>query len=379
MERLLQQGWAPVALWHHVVLPDSLWTSFTAQNGDTGVAGYVQQSQNVGSIGYVEYAYAIAARFPVAKILNKAGYFTEPTAQNVAVSLLKASINTDKTSPAYLTQVLSGVYNDTDPRTYPLSSYSYMIIPTATTSTFTAAKGYTLAAFGYFFLCQGQQQVDQLGYSALPINLVQAGFAQLKRIPGAVAQTINIKGCNNPTFSSSGANTLATTAPQPAKCDKQSKYQCSTGTAGDLSPTPILASAVLPGSGSVSNGGTGNTSGTGSSGTSGSGTNGAGTTGAGTTGAGTTGAGTTGGTGTAGNGTTGAAGTGGTAGTTNTAGSNLAGGAATSDVAAIAVTVPGAGESSSDIALIVVAGLLLLGITLGPPAMSVAMQRKNKE
>jgi phosphate ABC transporter phosphate-binding protein len=347
-------------------------TSFTAQNGDPGVQGYVEQSQNVGSIGYVEYAYAIQARFPVAKILNKAGYYTEPTPQNVAVSLLKAAINNDKTSPAYLTQVLTGVYNDADPRTYPLSSYSYMIIPTATTSTFTTAKGYTLASFGYFFLCQGQQQVDQLGYSALPINLVEDGFAQLKRIPGAVAQTINVKGCNNPTFSSSGANTLATTAPQPAKCDKQGKYQCSTGTAGDLSPTPILASAVLPGSGSVSSGGTGNTSGTGSTGAAGGGSGSSSTTGTGASSTGTAGTGTSGSAaaGTAGSGTTG---------TTNTAGSNVAGGAASSDVAAIAVTVPGAGESSSDIALIVVAGLLLLGITLGPPAMSVAMQRKNKE
>ena len=100
------------------------------------------------------------------------------------MSLLQAQINTDKSSPDYLTENLSGVYTDTDPRTYELSSYSYMILPTDTSDGLTSAKGDTLGAFGSYLLCQGQQQVDFLGYSALPINLVEAGYAQLQQIPG---------------------------------------------------------------------------------------------------------------------------------------------------------------------------------------------------
>ncbi len=53
-----------------------------------------------------------------------------PTAYNVAVALTQAKINEDKSSPLYLTQILTGVYTYSDPRTYPLSSYSYMIVPT---------------------------------------------------------------------------------------------------------------------------------------------------------------------------------------------------------------------------------------------------------
>ena len=70
--------------------------------------------------------------FPVAQMLNAAGYYTEPTAQNVAVSLLAAQVDTtDVNNPAtYLTENLTGVYTDPDPRTYPLSSYSYLILPT---------------------------------------------------------------------------------------------------------------------------------------------------------------------------------------------------------------------------------------------------------
>ncbi len=65
-----------------------------AQTGDLGVTGYVTQGFAEGAIGYVNYSYAIGAGFPVAKVLNAAGYYTEPTPENVAVSLLKAQINT---------------------------------------------------------------------------------------------------------------------------------------------------------------------------------------------------------------------------------------------------------------------------------------------
>ena len=75
------------------VIPGS---GMVAQAGDLGVAGYVSQKQAVGTIGYVEYSYALKAGFPVAKVLNKAGYYTEPTAGHVAVSLLKAQINKDR-------------------------------------------------------------------------------------------------------------------------------------------------------------------------------------------------------------------------------------------------------------------------------------------
>jgi phosphate ABC transporter phosphate-binding protein len=205
---------------------------FKAQSGSNGVAGYVAQPQYVGSITYVEYAYALNSHFPVAKILNSAGYYTEPTASNVAVALLQAQINQDTTSTDYLTQILDGVYTNPDPRTYPLSSYSYMLIPTALEYGFTNDKGLTLAAFASYFLCEGQQQADVLGYSPLPINLVQAGLSQVLKIPGGDPANVNIAKCNNPTFSADGSNKLASTAPQPQACDKQGSSQCATGTGG---------------------------------------------------------------------------------------------------------------------------------------------------
>ena len=239
-------------------------SSMIAQSGDLGVAGYVAQSYAEGAIGYVNYSYALNAGFPVAQMLNADGYYTEPTPDNVAVSLLQAQINTDPTSPNYLTEQLNGVYNDMDPRTYPLSSYSYLIMPTKIlpNSSFTMAKGTTLAAFTYYAMCQGQQESASLGYSPMPINLVQDSFAQIEKIPGAVVQNINIASCNNPTFTSNGTNALANTAPLPPPCDKQGTTQCSVGTGGAVkTPTQVSQSAGANGTGQVAPTGTANTGG----------------------------------------------------------------------------------------------------------------------
>ena len=211
---------------------------FIAQPNSQGVSGYVAQKANVGTITYVEYSYALKTGYPVAKILNKAGYYVEPTASNVAVGLLGAKINTDKGSSAYLTQILTGVFNNKDARAYPLSSYSYLIVPTKAENNFTDEKGKTLGGFAYYFLCEGQQQAEVLGYSPLPINLVKAGLDQVRKIPGVEAKSIDITKCNNPTFSKDGTNTLAKKAPAPPSCDKQGSAQCGTGTGGAKADTP---------------------------------------------------------------------------------------------------------------------------------------------
>jgi phosphate transport system substrate-binding protein len=190
--------------------------SSKAQVGSNGVANYVSASYGAGAIGYVEYAYAKRINFPVIGLLNKAGYYAQPTAGNVAVALTKASINPD------LTQNLESVYTNPDPRTYPMSSYSYMIIPTSTDPPFNTDKGKTLSTFINYFLCQGQQKADILGYSPLPKNLVLAGFDQVKRIPGAVPSP-SISSCNNPALD------ILNSAPQPDPCTKQGATQCGAG------------------------------------------------------------------------------------------------------------------------------------------------------
>ncbi|MFZ4505684.1 MAG: substrate-binding domain-containing protein, partial [Microbacteriaceae bacterium] len=215
---------------------------------------------------YVEYSHALEAGFPVAKVLNDSNYYIEPTAKSVAVALTNAKINAD------LTQNLDGVYSSTDARSYPLSSYSYMIVPTQATRVFTAQKGATLGAFAQYMLCEGQQQAEALGYSPLPMNLVQAGMDQIRKIPGAGGVSVDLNTCNNPTFKpgdSPTSNLLAKTAPQPAECDKKGPNQCTTGTAGAAGTATEVSGTGSGGSTSGSDSESGASGGSSSSGGSG--------------------------------------------------------------------------------------------------------------
>ncbi len=72
-----------------------------------------------------------------------------------------------------------------------MSSYSYMIVPTQTNKIFTTEKGKTLSTFASYMLCEGQQSAADLGYSPLPMNLVQAGFDQIAKIPAPWAPRIS--------------------------------------------------------------------------------------------------------------------------------------------------------------------------------------------
>ncbi len=145
------------------------------------------------------------------------------------MSLLAAQVDANSGDPLYQTENLAQVYTDPDPRTYELSYYSYLVVPTDLTHNMTDDKGYTLGAFGQYLLCAGQQQVDGLGYAALPINLVEDGFAQLATIPGADVPTTTaatLQGCDNPTFTPDGIDTLNLTDPQPPACDQQGASPC---------------------------------------------------------------------------------------------------------------------------------------------------------
>lgn len=252
--------------------PDNGVTGMQPVDGSSGAINYVTSSEGNGSIAYVEYSYALDVGYPVAKILNSAGYYTLPTKYNVAVSLEAAIINENQSTPDYLLQTLDNVYTDTDPRTYPLSSYVYMIEPTGTypnpETKITTGKRQSLADFEYFSICQGQTPISNIGYSPLPVNLVEAGFGQLNKLKAA-APAISITketiyNCNNPTFvpGQPNENYLAEIAPMPPTCDKTGAGPCgATVTPNGLGSTPNK-SGTYGSSSSSSSGGSGSGSST---------------------------------------------------------------------------------------------------------------------
>jgi ABC-type phosphate transport system substrate-binding protein len=195
-----------------------------AENGSNNVVTFITSSYGNGSIGYDEYAYALNSHYPVVKVLNPGGYFVLPSASNVAVALTKAAINEDSHSPDFLQQNLDEVYTFKDPRSYPLASYSYLIVPRSGTqlpTNFSTEKGRTLSTFINFMLCAGQQQMAQLGYSPLPKNLVLGGLLQNGHVPGHVSipSQSSLSRCHNPTMQH-GQNVLLKNAPFPSPCDK---------------------------------------------------------------------------------------------------------------------------------------------------------------
>jgi ABC-type phosphate transport system substrate-binding protein len=247
-----------------------------AQNGSNGAMNYIASSSANGSIGYVEYSYALASNYPVAKVLNQNGYYTLPTQYNIAVALEAAQINMDPNSPNYLLQNLSNVYTDPDPRTYPLSSYVYMVEPTGNQSSrpnpethMSTAKRQALADFTDYSICQGQREIGPIGYSPLPVNLVEASFGQLQKLQAADAgvnlTNLNITSCGNPTFVAGhpDQNYLAQIAPLPPACDHIGATPCAAGTGNPESLSGYLGSASPKGESSSGAGGTAGGSGAG--------------------------------------------------------------------------------------------------------------------
>jgi ABC-type phosphate transport system substrate-binding protein len=235
------------------------------ENGSNNVADYITASYGEGSIGYDEYAYALNSNYPVVQLLNPAGYFVGPTASNVAVALTKAEINFDTSSPNYLQQILTPLYTFKDPRSYPLSSYSYLIVPRSGTtepSAFNNGAGASLSTFINYFVCAGQKQSASLGYSPLPLNLVEGALRQNGNVPGhvAIANVKSYTSCPNPTFSN-GVLTVLKDAPYPNKCQKLgSPLDCAGG------GTPGSSTSGSSGSGSSGSTGKGTSGSSGSTG-----------------------------------------------------------------------------------------------------------------
>jgi phosphate transport system substrate-binding protein len=341
-----------------------------AENGSDSVMNFVTSDSDNGAIGYDEYSYALSNKnFPVIKVLNSAGYYTLPTQYNVAVALTKAVINTNKSSPDYLLQNLDRVYTYSDPRVYPMSSYSYAVIPTssnANNSKMTTAKRQTLADYLTVSICQGQSQMGPIGYSPLPVNLVQASFDQVRKLKSADPKVdltnATVNSCHNPTFIAGrpNDNCLAKIAPPPPPCDRAGTGPC----AGNVSQKPKgkcvnldAVSGAGTGNGHLpagnQSGGGGNPAGgpTGTSGTSGPGV-------------GTVVSGGAPGAVSGANSLTGQGGSGGT------------GNANGAQAAAQATELKQPQSASSDVVLEVLAAALLLGLLVGPPLVAQRMKTK---
>jgi phosphate transport system substrate-binding protein len=189
--------------------------NLVGESGSDNAANYVAAVSSVGSITYVETAYAKEHNFPVASLMNASGNAVQPTSVNVATALEAAILHAD------LTQDLTNVYTNPAANAYPLSAYSYLVTPcspqlaaaqgsncassgpgnpaTGPTSPFPPNKGQELGQFVAFLACAGQEKMALLGYSPLPANLVQEDFNAIGRMPGGQEPPpVSPATCQNP-------------------------------------------------------------------------------------------------------------------------------------------------------------------------------------
>lgn len=178
--------------------PDAEWYRLLADSDQ--IAKSVGTASIPFSIAYDEFAYAQLYKVPSAWVQNGAGQYTQPYAENIASALKHAELRPD------LSQKLDKVYSNTDPKSYPISAYSYVMMP-CTAGRDTCRGGYgdqskadTMTAFLEHVACDGQINMARIGYSPLPPNLSQEIMNSNSRLTGQPPKQLNAGNCRNPTF-----------------------------------------------------------------------------------------------------------------------------------------------------------------------------------
>jgi ABC-type phosphate transport system substrate-binding protein len=247
------------------------------QSGSDGIANYVAQPGiGLGAIGYLESAYAVQRNFPVAAVENHSGKFVLPTSHAVSTALKAATLNSDRT------QNLGSVYTNANPLAYPISSYSYMIVPKASADAkdlgLSPDKSAVLGKFMLYFACDGQASASLLGYSPLPKNLVSIVYDAVKALPAghpAVTAEPTAANCKNPQMTGdlgAGADMLRGSLAYGASAGTTggtTGTTTNTGTQGTGTSTPGGTTAPTngAGTGADTDTGTGSVTGTGGTGT----------------------------------------------------------------------------------------------------------------
>jgi phosphate transport system substrate-binding protein len=136
--------------------------------GNSGVASAVQSTS--GAIGYVSVAYALTNHLPVTAIKNRAGQFATP-----GIRAIGAAAATVRRVPANnAVSILDPPASA--PQAYPISTFTYVIVPTQT------AKATALRKFIFYGLTTGQAFGPKLGFAPIPKIMLSAGEKTLLQI-----------------------------------------------------------------------------------------------------------------------------------------------------------------------------------------------------
>lgn len=147
------------------------WPTGIGSQGNDGVAGSVKQTD--GALGYVELNYAMTAGLTSALLKNADGQFVAGSTAGVTAAAEAALSG----FPADFRQ--APIINGAGATTYPIASYTYLLIPVDWKD---AAKAQAMVAFTAWALTDGQAQEDALGYAPLPAQVATSSLNQLHQV-----------------------------------------------------------------------------------------------------------------------------------------------------------------------------------------------------
>jgi phosphate ABC transporter phosphate-binding protein len=142
------------------------WPVGRGASGNEGVASLVKEMG--GSIGYVEYIYAIEHHVSFGKVRNQAGEFVAASLESIAAAVSHAAPVADDFKISMVNAPGAG--------SYPIASFTWLVVPAHIADD---AKRKALAAFLQWMLGPGQAQSAALGYLALPKELVVRELAAI--------------------------------------------------------------------------------------------------------------------------------------------------------------------------------------------------------
>lgn len=142
------------------------WPVGIGSKGNEGVTASVAQTE--GSIGYVEYSYAVTNKLKMISMKNKTGEFVSPSTESTS----KAAAGVSDPSAEYTTSIV----NSSAKGAFPIASFTYILLPIKTGD----AKNLEIKKFLRWALTEGQKYAKDIHYAPLPEKVAKQVMDKLK-------------------------------------------------------------------------------------------------------------------------------------------------------------------------------------------------------
>jgi phosphate transport system substrate-binding protein len=145
------------------------WPVGREANGNDGVSKLVKEQ--AGSIGYVEFIYALQNHLSYGRVRNRNGEFVSASLESIAAAVSHSTNIGQGFKVSLVDAPGAGVY--------PISSFTWIVVPARSAD---GAKRNALTGFLRWMLGPGQRQSAALGYLPLPNDVVVKEEAAVARI-----------------------------------------------------------------------------------------------------------------------------------------------------------------------------------------------------